>query len=67
MPKFYSKILKIIQNSSLYWIISLSFSSFLYSGVCYNWLKLSVDGVIIGQKGLLLKRSVQLDIERGCD
>ena len=67
MPKFYSKILKIIQNSSLHWSISLSFSSFSYSGVCYNRLKLSVDGVIIGQKGLLLKKSVLLDIEQGCD
>ena len=36
--------------SSFQWIISLSFRSFLYYGVYYNVLKLSVSAVIISQK-----------------
>ena len=35
---------------SLHWSISLSFCSFLYNGVCYGGLKLSVYDVIVSQK-----------------
>ena len=38
-------------NSSLHWLISLSFCLFLYNGVCYNQLKLSISYVIVIQKG----------------
>ena len=36
--------------SSLHWISSLSFCSYLYSGVCFNGLKLSVSDLIVSQK-----------------
>ena len=38
------------KNCSLHWIISLSFSSFWYNGVCYSWFKLSVNDIIVSQK-----------------
>ena len=37
--------------SSLHWIISLSFCSFSYKGLCFVKLKLSVSDVIVSQKG----------------
>ena len=42
---------KKIHLSSLHCIISLSFCSFSYNGVCYDKLKLSVDDIIVSQKG----------------
>ena len=45
--------------SSLHWIISLSFCSFLYNGVCFVLLKLSVSGVIASQKGSNGDRKLQ--------
>ena len=36
--------------SSLHWSFSLSFCSFLYNGVCFVGLRLSVNDVIVSQK-----------------
>ena len=35
------------RNGSLHWSISLKFCSFLYNGVCWDLLKLSVSDVIV--------------------
>ena len=43
--------LSVLLSSSLHWIISLSFCSFLYNGVCNDGLKLSVDDVAVIKKG----------------
>ena len=40
-----------VQRSSLHLSISLSFCSFLYSGVCLDILKLSVSDITVSQKG----------------
>ena len=37
--------------SSIHWVISLSFLSFSYNGVCFDKLKLSVSDIIVTQKG----------------
>ena len=37
--------------SILHWLILHSFCSFLYDGVNYDVLKLSVDDIIVSQKG----------------
>ena len=42
------------QPSSLHWIISLSFCSFSYNGVCFEQLKHYVSDVTVGQKGMIL-------------
>ena len=43
--------IKFINIGGLDCNISLSFCSFLYNGVCYDVLKLSVSDVIVSQKG----------------
>ena len=41
-----------LNKSSLHCNISLIFCSFLYSGVCYDQIKLSINDIIILQKSL---------------
>ena len=45
--------------SSLHWNIPLSFCSFLYNGICFGGLKLSVSDVIVSQKGSNGDRKLQ--------
>ena len=45
--------------SSLYCIISFSFCSFSYNGVCYDGFKRSVSDVIVSQKGSNGDRKLQ--------
>ena len=60
--KFYNLNAAIVQYyflSSLHWSISLSFCSFLYNGVYYDVLKLSLSDVIVVQKGSNGDRKIQ--------
>ena len=40
-----------VVQSSLHWTFPLSFCSFLYNGVYFDRLKLSVSDIIVSQKG----------------
>ena len=52
MPKNYNLNMfpQIFSNSSLHCNISLSFCSFLYSGVYFDQLKLTVNDLIVSQE-----------------
>ena len=54
--KYKSEIRNATNLSSLHWIISLSFCSFLYNGVYFRRLKLSVSEMKNSQKRFQLRR-----------
>ena len=50
MTQFFVKKIKNWKEFKQHCIISLSFWSFLYNGVCFDVFKLSVSDVIVSQK-----------------